>query len=110
MKKIIFTVFILIFAISGIMAQKKKKKAKEEEMIEIDIEVTEEVLFEEESYSSDKPIELLDNIRYNKKYEIYGKINDDFDWYYKRYSKNKLYGIVNKSGDVILPDLYYQAV
>jgi len=116
--KIVLLVVVMLFS-SGVMAQKKnnkkKDKAKQEEKSEpvedvIMMEVVEEVAPDRGDYSSSStaPIEFLDNIRFNNKYEISSSINDDYDWFSERYANNnsKKYGIVNKKGDVILLPLF----
>lgn len=123
MSQSIHTLLLILactFISSSVFAQKKKQKkeaAKKEiikptvtepdEQIELDVEITEETSFDAGSRTS-QSIELLDNIRYNNKYEIYGRITDEYDWYFNRYSKTsgRKYGIVNKKGDVILPHIF----
>lgn len=109
-----FFILALLFISISTVAQKKKNKVQEkepqaqmEEEIEIDIEVVEETSTNRSS-STNAAIEMVRNIRYNNRFEIYGSVTDDYDWYYDRFenSNRRKYGIVNKKGDVILPHLF----
>jgi len=126
MSKIILIVVMALTSIC-VTAQNKKEKTKEKtkeeikkntkevEEIEVtmDVPVVEEVAvdYQSTSYSrgTSAPIKLVSNIRYNNQYEIYGSITNDYDWFFDRYtSGERKYGIVNKAGDVILPNIFYK--
>jgi hypothetical protein len=109
--KISFILLSLLLS-SALMAQTAKKKKAKETKSEVAVDQFAEVVAIEDvssSASSDhSSFEPLHSIRYNDKYEVYSRINDRFDFYCEKYSKNRYnnLGIVDKDGNVILPHLF----
>jgi len=113
---IAFILLAFIMSSSSIAQTKKKKKEKETIKYEAPTVVTEEVIdmVVAEDMSTSRTIseannfEPISSIQYNNKYEIYEGINDQYDFYCEKYSKYKSnnLGIVDKSGNVILPHLF----
>ncbi len=101
---------IVMFSTSDAIAQKSKKKKNEKvEVIEEDTEETElmiEIVEDVEPQSSNRVL-TQGYYKFKQKYDTV-EINDEYDWFYDKntgYSDRK-YGIVNTSGEIILPNLF----
>ena len=98
--KTLITIFICLITTS-LFAQKES-----EEVEETVIEST-ETAYEVEVTESDNRVISQGLYNFSQKYKL-NNINDKFDWFYDKNASynNKRYGIVNKKGEVILPNIF----
>ncbi|MDP4208608.1 MAG: WG repeat-containing protein [Bacteroidota bacterium] len=112
MKTKLFFILLTVLTSTILTAQsskKKKESIKTEDAIQVaEISIADVGSSSESSSVSPSSFEALNNIRYNNKFEVYGSINDQYDFYCEKYAKNKYnsLGIADKSGNVILPHLF----
>jgi hypothetical protein len=124
MKSKVLLVLFTILVTASLTAQDSKKKKKDkkgkaektvvdtvkEEVIMMTTDEPTEVMIEssEPRNTQFTAFEPIQNIRYNAKYEIYSNIDDQYDFYCDKYSRDKYnnMGIVDKSGNVILPHIF----
>lgn len=112
-------IIIAAILVSASLSAQKTKKAKtsssaKTEKVYVAPAVVEEVREEisiatvDESTPEINSFEPVKNIRFSNKYEIYSGINDNYDLYCEKYSKNRYnnLGIVDKEGNVVLPHLF----
>jgi hypothetical protein len=119
---VILLLGIFLFNAAQLTAQDKKKKNvkkttktfvppvidSKEEVVTDELVSVESIDAPSHTETAKNDYEPLSNIRFNDKYERYTSINDNYDLYYPKYSNDKYssYGIVDKSGNVILPFLF----
>lgn len=128
MKKIIISVLLCALTISLNAQTKTKSKPKETKTSKkTESNVKEEPVYEEVMMASDdygsssnyssnnnsnsSSFEPIKNIKFNNKYEIYTNINDQYDFFHDKSSSrySSIVGIVDKNGNVILPNIFYKS-
>jgi len=120
MKKTIVTIILCSFSIiisaqnkSSKKTEKPAKKTEKVPKVVVDAVEEEVAVMTVDDYSSNNStssisFEPIKNIRFNSKFEIYGSINDKYDFFYDKTTSRyaSTVGVVDKSGNVILPYIF----